>query len=49
MAAEAKNEVISQINGTFPTVTAEDNGKFLRVVNGVWAAALVPKAEEASF
>ena len=30
-----------------PEVTAEDNGKFLRVVNGVWAAeALTNVAEE---
>lgn len=30
-------------------VYASDEGKFLRVVNGVWAAATVPNAEEASF
>ena len=43
------DEVISHINGTFPTVTTEDNGKFLRVVNGAWVAVSVPNAEEASF
>ena len=32
-----------------PTVTASDNGKFLRVVDGLWAAASIPNAEEASF
>lgn len=32
-----------------PTVTASDNGKFLRVVNGTWAATTIPNAEEASF
>lgn len=32
-----------------PTVTASDNGKFLRVVNGAWAAATVPPAESNSF
>lgn len=32
-----------------PAVTAEDNGKFARVVNGAWAAAAVPAAEEARF
>lgn len=32
-----------------PTVTAEDNGKFARVVDGAWAAETVPTAEEASF
>ena len=31
------------------TVSASDNGKFLRVVDGAWAAATVPNAEEASF
>lgn len=30
-------------------VTAEDNGKFLRVVNGVWAAATVDNANGVSF
>ena len=32
-----------------PTVTTVNNGQFLRVVNGAWAAATVPNAEEASF
>ena len=32
-----------------PTVTASDNGKFLRVVNGAWAAASVPDASGVSF
>ena len=32
-----------------PTVTASDNGKFLRVVSGAWAAATVPAAESNSF
>ena len=32
-----------------PSVTASDNGKFLRVVNGSWAAATIPNAEEANF
>ena len=32
-----------------PTVTTANNGQFLRVVNGAWAAATVPSAEEASF
>ena len=45
----AKNEVVSHINGTFPTVTAEDNGKFLRVVDGKWAAASIPYAEGVRF
>lgn len=32
-----------------PVVTASDNGKFLRVENGAWAAETVPSAETASF
>lgn len=32
-----------------PAVTAEDNGKFARVVNGAWAAETVPTAEGVSF
>ena len=32
-----------------PAVTASDNGKFLRVVNGVWAAATVDNANGVSF
>lgn len=35
--------------GTLPTVTAADNGKFLRVVSGAWAADTVPSAESNSF
>lgn len=30
-------------------VSTSDNGKFLRVVDGVWAASSVPNAEEATF
>lgn len=32
-----------------PDVTVADNGKFARVVDGAWAAAAVPDAEEADF
>lgn len=32
-----------------PTVTASDNGKFLRVVNGAWAVAEVANASGVSF
>lgn len=32
-----------------PAVTVADNGKFLRVVDGIWAAALVPYAEDNKF
>ena len=32
-----------------PTITTSDNGKFLRVVNGVWAATTVDNANGVSF
>lgn len=32
-----------------PTVTSSDNGKFLRVVNGAWAAETVPSANGVNF
>ena len=32
-----------------PDVTAADNGKFLRVVNGAWAADSVPNANGGAF
>ena len=32
-----------------PTVTTADNGKFLRVVNGVWAAVEIANANGGSF
>ena len=38
----------ADVEGT-PAVTAADNGKFLRVVNGVWTAEAVPSAGGASF
>ena len=34
---------------TLPAVTSSDNGKFLRVVSGAWAAATIPAAESNSF
>ena len=35
--------------GLLPTVTTADNGKFLRVVSGAWAAATVDNANGGSF
>lgn len=32
-----------------PEVSTDDNGKFLRVVDGAWAATSLPSAEEANF
>lgn len=43
---EKLNHIIISI---LPAVTVADNGKFLRVVDGVWAAALVPYAEDSKF
>ena len=33
----------------FPSVTEDDNGKFMVVIDGKWAAETVPNAEEANF
>ena len=43
---EIKKTIIDE---TIPSVTTADNGKFLRVVNGAWAAATVPSVEEVSY
>lgn len=45
----ADNEASWYERVVLPIVTAADNGKFLRVVNGAWAAAEVPAAESNSF
>lgn len=36
----------SDLANAMPSVTTADNGKFLRVVDGVWAATTVPRAED---
>ena len=41
--------LITKMGEGVPSVTTANNGQFLRVVNGAWAAATVPNAEEASF
>jgi len=46
---EVVDEVLSVMPGSLPTVTTEDNGKLLQVVDGSWAAVALPNAEEASF
>lgn len=43
------NATVTGLSGLLPTVTASDNGKFLRVVNGAWAAATVDNANGVSF
>ena len=40
---------IAAIPDELPTVSSSDNGKFLRVVSGAWAAQAVPAAESNSF
>lgn len=44
-------QVQTAISGVrqLPVVSSSDNGKFLRVVSGAWAAATVPSAETSSF
>lgn len=46
--AKAVGDALAKFNGV-PAVNADNNGQFLRVVNGAWAASTVPNAEEASF
>lgn len=43
------DQIDNAIAEVIPDVSIADNGKFLRVVNGVWAAASIPNAEEAEF
>lgn len=38
-----------EMTGGLPNVTENNNGQFLRVVNGAWAADTVPSAGGASF
>ena len=40
---------IEGITGLLPTITESDNGKFLRVVNGKWAAVEIANANGGSF
>jgi hypothetical protein len=48
---QTAQQVQTAISGVrqLPAVAASDNGKFLRVVNGAWAAQTVPSAESNSF
>lgn len=40
---------IEGLTGLLPTITESDNGKFLRVVNGAWAAVEIANANGGSF
>lgn len=42
-------EGVETADNSLPTVTTADNGKFLRVVNGAWAAVEIENAEEATY
>lgn len=39
----------TETDPSVPNVTASDNGKVMRVVNGVWSAVLLPSASGVSF
>jgi hypothetical protein len=46
---EIVNAVLDAIPNELPEVAEADNGKFLMVSEGTWAAVAVPSAEEAVF
>ncbi len=49
-AKEYTDAEITNISGSLlPSVTASDNGKFLRVSNGIWTGVIIPNAEEGTF
>ena len=48
-AAQTVNGETIELNAALPTVTTADNGKFLRVVMGAWAAATVDNANGGAF
>lgn len=47
---EEQTDLMTTINArALPSVTSSDNGKFLRVVNGAWAASTIPNASGVTF
>lgn len=46
---ESDNRYLTEETQELPDVTADNEGSFLRVVNGAWVAAKISNAEEASF
>lgn len=49
LVADLKEKTDAAYQEKLPAVTASDNGKFLRVVNGEWAADTVPSANGVNF
>lgn len=45
---EKINNILESLQ-KLPIITSDDNGKFLRVIDGSWSAATIPNAEEGSF
>lgn len=43
------DNAVANAGGGLPAVSAADNGKFLCVVDGAWAAVTIPQAEEVEF
>lgn len=46
---ESDNAYMSKKAKVLPSVTADDNGAFMRVVDGEWAAVELPNAEDGDF
>lgn len=49
LVADLKEKTDAAYQKKLPSVTTSDNGKFLRVVNGEWAADTVPSANGVNF
>lgn len=48
LTPDDKTEIANQISASaqvLPSVTADDNGKFLQVIDGAWGAVAVTDAE----
>lgn len=46
---KVSTQISNAISSTVPTVTTANNGQFMMVVNGKWAATTIPSAEGGSF
>ena len=47
--SDVQNNQVAWSAKELPAVTASENGKFLRVVNGAWAAVSIANANGGSF